>query len=60
MREKLRLWNQYGYQLDVFDKYREAVKRSNRGSVRVFSVLAIVTAAAVMVFGFVTNRRVPA
>ena len=56
MREKLRLWNQYGYQLDVFDKYREAVKRSNRGSVRVFSVLAIVTAAAVMVFGFVTNQ----
>ena len=57
MGEKLRFWNQYGYELDVFDKYRDAVVRSNRGSVRVFSVLAIATAVAVLAFGFSTGRE---
>lgn len=56
MREKARFLNQYGYRPDVFDKYREAVRISNRGSVRVFSVLAIISAIAVMIFGFTTNQ----
>ena len=56
MGEKLRYWNHYGYQQDVFDTYREAVKRSNRGSIRVMSVLVIVSTLAIMVYGFTTGQ----
>ena len=43
MNEMLKRWNQYGYDLDVFDKYRDAVRRSNQSAVRVFSVLAVIS-----------------
>ena len=56
MREKLRFWNQYGYEIDVFDKYRDSVTRSNQISVKVFSVLAIVCTLVIMVFGLLTKQ----
>lgn len=55
-KEKLRFWNQYGFELDVFDKYRESVRRSNRGSVRVFSILAIISSVVIIVFGLITDQ----
>ena len=57
MKERIRIWNQYGFQLDVFDKYREAARRSNENSVKVFSVVAILCAVSVLVFGFVTKQE---
>ena len=56
MKEKLRLWNQYGFQPDVFDKYRDAARRSNEDSARVFSVLAIISSVSVLVFGFIMKQ----
>lgn len=56
MKEKLRFWNQYGFEMDIFDKYRDSVTRSNQGSVRVFSVLAIITTLIIMIFGFVFKQ----
>jgi len=56
MKEKLRFWNQYGFEMDIFDKYRDSVTRSNQGSVRVFSVLAIITTLIIMIFGFVSKQ----
>jgi len=56
MKEKIRIWNQYGFRLDVFDKYREAARRSNEDSVRVFSVLAIICAVSISVFGIITKQ----
>lgn len=58
MREAIRHWNQYGYHIDVFDKYRDAVRRSNQGAVRVFSVLALLSSLSIFVFGFVTRQPV--
>ena len=34
----------YGFETDVFDTYREAVRRSNRASLRVLSVIGCVIA----------------
>ena len=56
MSEKLRLWNQYGFELDVFDKYRESVRRSNQGSVRVLSVLALLSSIAIIIYGLLTKQ----
>jgi uncharacterized membrane protein len=56
MGEKLTLLNQYGFETDVFDKYREAVKKTNRESIMVLSVSGILLALAMSVFGFVTNQ----
>ena len=56
MREKLALWNQYGFATDVFDKYRDAVKRSNRDAVRVLSCISIFSCIATIIFGFATNQ----
>ena len=56
MKELFRRWNVYGYDLDVFDKYRDAVRKSNQSAVRVFSVLAIVSSLSISVFGLVTNQ----
>lgn len=51
MKKALRYWNQYGYETDVFDKYREAVRTCNRRSVRVLGILAMLISAAVVVYG---------
>ena len=56
MREKVTFWNQYGFATDVFDKYRDAVKRSNRDAVKVLSIIALFSCAATIVFGFATNQ----
>ena len=56
MREKLRFWNQYGYDVDVFDKYRDSVTRSNQISVKVFSVLAMAVTLGMMIFGFLSKQ----
>ncbi len=37
----LKRWNQYGSETDVFDKYREAVRKSNRASIRIFGMADI-------------------
>ena len=56
MREKLRILNQYGYEVDVFDKYRDSVTKSNQISVKVFSVMAIFCTLIIMVFGLLTKQ----
>lgn len=56
MREAIAHWTQYGFATDVFDKYRDAVKRSNRESIRVLSCVTIVACIATMVYGFLTNQ----
>ena len=56
MKEKLQFWNQYGFELDVFDKYRDSVTRSNKVAIKVLSVLVIITTLIIMVFGFVTKQ----
>ena len=56
MLERLTAWNQYGFEADVFDKYREAVRRSNRGSVKVLSCISIVACLMTIVFGYVTKQ----
>jgi diguanylate cyclase (GGDEF)-like protein len=56
VKEKLQFWNQYGFELDVFDKYRDSVTRSNKVAIKVLSVLVIVTTLIIMVFGFVTKQ----
>ena len=56
MKERLQFWNQYGFELDVFDKYRDSVTRSNRVAVKVFSALVIVTTLIILVFGFITKQ----
>ena len=55
MRELLAIWNQYGFETDVFDKYREAVKRSNGDSVKVLSCLSIATSLMMIVYTLVTQ-----
>ena len=56
MREKLRLLNQYGYETDIFDKYRDSVTKSNQIAVKMVSVLAIFCTLIIMVFGIVTKQ----
>ena len=56
MRERLKFWNQYGYQLDVFRKYADAVGKSNRGSLRVISAIAVIGAPPVIFFGYATHQ----
>ena len=56
MYEKWRRWNQYGYDADVFDKYREPVRRSNQNAVKVFSCLVILSALLISAYGFITRQ----
>lgn len=56
MREKLRLLNQYGYETDIFDKYRDSVTKSNQIAVKMISVLAFFCTLIIMVFGIVTKQ----
>jgi len=56
MLEFLRKLNQYGYDVDVFDKYRGAVRNSNRDAVWVLSWMAIVSSVIISVFGVTTNQ----
>ena len=56
MRELLTVWNQYGFETDVFDKYRDAVKRSNCDSVKVLSCLSIATSLMMIAYTLVTQK----
>ena len=56
MNEKWRYWNQYGFHVDVFDKYRDPVKRSNQNAVRVFSCLVLATTLMLMIYGLITKQ----
>ena len=56
MNEKWRYWNQYGFHVDVFDKYRDPVKRSNQNAVRVFSCLVLATTLILMIYGLITKQ----
>ena len=38
MPEKLTCWNQYGLVPDVFDKYREPLRRISRGMIRLLAM----------------------
>ena len=58
MNGKAAVWNQYGFQTDVFDKYRDAVKRCNRDSVKVLSCISIVTSIATIAFGLTTKQEI--
>ena len=58
MGEKMILLNQYGFETDVFDKYRDAVKKTNRETVMVLSILGILDAIATIIFGFVTHQPI--
>ena len=58
MSRKIAALNQYGYETDVFDKYRDAVKRSNRDSVKVLSYISIVTSVVIIVFGLTTKQEI--
>ncbi len=52
----IRKIQQYGYETDVFDKYREAVARHNRNALRVLSISGVLVAAASMVYEGIQGR----
>ena len=52
----IRKIQQYGYETDVFDKYREAVARHNRNALRVLSISGVLVAAACMVYEGIQGR----
>ena len=56
MKEKFRIWNQYGFEMDIFDKYRESVTQSNQISVKVFGILMILTTIVIVAFSFATKQ----
>ena len=58
MREKLVRLNQYWFDVDVFDKYRDAVRKTNRESILVLSFTGIAAAIAMIVFGFLTKQPI--
>ena len=58
MREigRFRWFSQYGFETDVFDTYRDAVRRSNRASIGVLSLLGAVDAIVMILYGFTTHQ----
>ena len=58
MREigSFRWFIQYGFETDVFDVYREAVRRSNRQSIQVLSVVGAVTSLITIAYGLTTRQ----
>ena len=56
MIERLKFWNQYGYQPDVFRQYGEAVRRSNQGTLQVVSMIAVIGSIVTACFGFATHQ----
>ena len=56
MMERLKFWNQYGYCPDIFKKYGDAVARSNRGSLKVMSIVAVASSLLVYLYGVTSNQ----
>ena len=56
MIERLKFWNQYGYQPDVFRQYGEAVRRSNQGTLQVVSMIAVIGSIVTACFGVATHQ----
>ena len=58
MREtgSFRWFSQYGFDTDVFDTYREAVRRSNRQSIQVLSILGVVISLVTVAYGVTTRQ----
>ena len=56
MIERLKFWNQYGYQPDVFKQYGEAVRRSNQGTLQVVSMIAVIGSIVTACFGVATHQ----
>ena len=54
---RFRWFSQYGFETDAFDTYRDAVRRSNRASTRVLSVIGIVDALVMMIYGYTTGQN---
>ena len=52
----LRYWNQYGFETDVFDKYRESMLDTNRNAVTVLGSLGLAISVAVSVFSLTDNN----
>ena len=50
--ERLKFWNQYGCQPDVFRQYGEAVRRSNQGTLQVVSMIAVIGSIVTGFLGF--------
>ena len=48
--------SQYGYEDDVFDKYREAITRSNRWSLKVLSIEALAVGALALLYCLITKE----
>ena len=59
MRESgsFRRFSQYGFETDVFDTYREAVRRSNRQSIQVMSMLGIVISLVTLAYRVTTRQH---
>ena len=53
---KLKIWNQYGYETNVFSKYADAVKRSNRASLKVISTIAVIGIPPIIWYGYATHQ----
>ena len=45
-----RYWNQYGFETDVFDKYRDSLLKTNRNAVMVLGWLGVAVSVAVSLF----------
>ena len=48
--ERLRWLNQYGYEMDAFDKYRTAMHSSNRGALRVLGFGAVALSVCLLAY----------
>ena len=55
---RFRWFSQYGFETDVFDTYRDAVRRSNRASIQVLSVMGALV-SIVMIFYGISTKQAP-
>lgn len=51
------IWNKYGFETDVFDKYRDAVKRTNADSLKVLSIASIGAGFVLCLFVYLTINQ---
>ncbi len=51
-----RRFRQYGYDIDVFDRYRDAVTRYNRSALRVLGIAGAVTGLSALAFMLISGK----